>query len=160
MNNNLYFKLRSPKSWSLILRMKVLYRDLQSVQPPCGLAVSWGWQCDREQRSPCWPRWRWWPHGSAPQRPGWHCGSSVLVMESEGWLELWGGRQKISINKKNKSTMIPKFCVACVCDISVTCMKRSFYWRFLKELTVTGLGGVRDVWEQTDCSLFVWLCVF
>lgn len=94
-----------------------LYRDLQSAPPPCDSAASWGWRCDHGRRSPCWPRWRWWPHCWARQLPGWHCGSSLLVLESEGWLELRQDDRK-GVQRDQKAQR------AWMRDTGVTCAKK------------------------------------
>lgn len=143
--------------------MQALYQDLQSVQPPCGLAVSWGWRCDRGQRSPCWQRWRWLPHGWARQLPGWHGDSSVLVMESEGLLELWveedGGQKKGIRHKKKKEEKEYKVLSGTnlwhQCDLYERVFLGEVFWKGT-QLVNRGLR-VWEMFEKTDCSVFVWM---
>lgn len=134
------------------------YRGLRSALPPCGSAASWGWQCGPGRRSPCWLIWHWWPRGSARRRPGRHCGSSVRVMESGGWLELG---QKNNNNKKWNTSwkitaMFSKW------PDQVTSVWRGgqslWLWAFLKELLVC--AGHKKKPERTNCAVFDWLlCV-
>ena len=139
--------------------VQTAYRDLQSVQPPCGSAVSWGWRCGRGQTSPCWRRWRWWPHGSARQPPGWHYGSSVQVMESEGWLELRveGTKQTLGKNqtkkrKHNDMKAVSRLSAWHQCDLLWKGLFTERPWKSSQSES-RGLRA-REMFETTDCSVF------